>query len=153
MIRRALLFSLILLVAPAWALAERLPAPQSLLSVETPRGTISFEVELAQTDEQRMRGLMFRKSMPRNAGMLFSFDDDTMISMWMKNTFIPLDMVFLNAVGTIVSIHEGAVPHSLAVISSKVPAKFVLELNAGVVDEVRLEVGQQMNHPWFDAAE
>ncbi len=96
-----------------------------------------------------MKGLMTRKSMPENTGMLFRFDEARPIQMWMKNTYIPLDMVFLNGTGRISHIHRSAEPHSLAIIDSNGPARFVLEINAGEADSSGLAVGTQLHHPWF----
>lgn len=106
-------------------------------------------VDLADDDKERRRGLMFVKQMSDDRGMLFKFDELQIITMWMKNTFIPLDMIFLDSQGVIVHVHERAVPHSLETISSKYPSKFVLEINAGQAKQAGLEVGEKMLHVWF----
>jgi uncharacterized membrane protein (UPF0127 family) len=105
-----------------------------------------FTIEIAQTPEQLQHGLMFRRSMPANHGMLFLFPKPQPISMWMKNTYIPLDMLFLNEKGVIVDIHENAVPESLAIIAAKKPAQMVLEVNAGTVARLGLSIGQTLTY-------
>lgn len=119
------------------------------LTVATVAEPVSFTIELAVTPDETAKGLMFRRTMNERHGMLFFFDQERIVTMWMKNTYLPLDMVFLDSQGRITHIHKGAVPHSLDIISSKVPARFVLEINAGEADQYGLAVGQQASHPWF----
>jgi len=95
------------------------------------RGRISLSLWLALTPEEKEMGLMFRRKMDKAVGMLFVFDSEDIIAMWMKNTYMPLDMVFFDENGRVVNIKYDAVPESLDIISSKLPAKFVLELPAG----------------------
>ena len=121
------------------------------VSVVRPSGTHAWTVELADTDAARSRGLMFRRSMDRDAGMLFRFEDTREVAMWMKNTFIPLDMVFIAPDGTIERVHTDAEPHSLTIISSGTPVRFVLELNAGEARRTGLAPGQVVRHPWMGA--
>ena len=101
----------------------------------------TFMVELALTDEERMRGLMFRKELADDKGMLFLTDHAQVSSMWMKNTLIPLDMVFIDSDKRIVHIHENAKPQDLTPISSKVPVTAVLELAGGAVKKNGIAVG------------
>jgi len=96
---------------------------------------VSLPLWLALTSEERERGLMYRREMGDVAGMLFVFDEEDVITMWMKNTYLSLDMVFFDAKGRVVNIKYGAVPESLDIISSKYPAKFVLEMPAGKTKE------------------
>lgn len=103
-----------------------------------------FNVELAVTPEERSRGLMFRTEMAQDAGMLFDFGAARDISMWMKNTFISLDMLFVDANGTIVGIEKRTVPQSEAIIPSPKPVRFVLELNGGAADRMGFEVGEKV---------
>jgi uncharacterized membrane protein (UPF0127 family) len=103
-----------------------------------------FNVELAITPEERSRGLMFRTEMANDAGMLFDFGGPRDISMWMKNTFISLDMLFIAADGTIVGIEKRTVPQSEAIIPSPKPVRFVLELNGGASDRMGFEVGEKV---------
>ena len=108
-----------------------------------------WEVRLAQTQKEREKGLMFVKNMPDNQGMLFQFKNERIITMWMKNTFILLDMIFIDANGKIVHIHENATPHSLQTISSVKPARYVLEINGGQAKKNKMKINEYMIHPWF----
>jgi len=103
-----------------------------------------FNVELAITPEERSRGLMYRTEMADDAGMLFDFGGPRDISMWMKNTFISLDMLFIKADGTIVGIEKCTVPQSETIIPSPRPVRFVLELNGGSSDRMGFEVGEKV---------
>ncbi|MCC7260567.1 MAG: DUF192 domain-containing protein [Alphaproteobacteria bacterium] len=108
-----------------------------------------FTVEVATTTEQRMRGLMFRKELAADSGMLFLFDAPEIIRMWMKNTLIPLDMLFIAPDGTVVDIATDAVPHSEEIIASRAPASAVLELNAGAVMRAGIHIGDRVEHEAF----
>ena len=103
-----------------------------------------LEVEIADDDYQRETGLMYRKSMLKNRGMLFIFDNEEQRGFYMKNTEIPLDLIFLNSQNKIVSISKNARPKDLQTIPSGVPAQYVLEVNAGLVDEWDLAVGDSL---------
>ena len=92
---------------------------------------IAFDVYLARSFEQQRRGLMFVRSMPEKTGMLFIYDDEAVKSMWMKNTYIPLDILFARSDGTVSSISRDAVPLTLASRASTEPVRYVLELNGG----------------------
>ena len=117
------------------------------LSIETADGrSLDFEVELALTAEQRAQGLMFRRDLPDMGGMLFVYDKDWDISMWMKNTVIPLDMLFIKRDGRIVAIAERAVPFSLETISSGQPASGVLEINGGAAARLGIHPGDRVRH-------
>ena len=122
---------------------------QSELSVLSAEHKYNFTVEVADTDEQRARGLMFRRKMSPQYGMLFLFKYNQMVTMWMKNTFIPLDILFIDPKGRIVHIAKSTVPHSLDVISSHEPVVSALELNAGVTDHLNIRVGDKVEHPFF----
>lgn len=120
---------------------------RSELVIETVSGARHhFDVELALTERQQAQGLMFRRSMPADAGMLFVSPREREITMWMKNTFIPLDMIFADSSGRIVSIAKRAVPQSLEVISSRRPAQYVLEVNGGVTDRLGIAAGDRLIH-------
>jgi len=129
--------------------AMRLPVDQTALVIRTDKGDAHFDVEIARTDEQRMRGLMYRQDFPANRAMLFTFDQvqEQIVSMWMVNTPLPLDMVFLDSSGHIVSIFTNARPYSPAIISSVYPAAFIIELNAGRAEAEGLAIGQKVLHP------
>lgn len=141
-----------LLIMPV-ACAEA-PAPSdsdhSSLIIETATGNVTFAVELADTDEKLQRGLMFREHLPADTGMLFDFDQSRIITMWMRNTPLPLDMIFITAQGRISHIAENTVPFSEAIISSRYPAASVFEVNAGTVQRLGIRVGDTVRHPIFE---
>ncbi|WP_174373596.1 DUF192 domain-containing protein [Agrobacterium tumefaciens] len=115
------------------------------LTIETTSGkNQDFTAELAVNNAQREQGLMFRKSMPLENGMLFDFGQERDVAMWMRNTLIPLDMLFIARDGRITHIHENAVPHSEAIISSRGPVKFVLELNGGTAKRYGIKPGDMV---------
>ena len=122
---------------------------QSELSVLSGGHHYKFTVEIAETYDQRARGLMFRKEMADHNGMLFFFEENRVVTMWMKNTYIPLDIIFIDQRGIIVHIAKSTVPHSLDVISSHEPVISVLELNAGVTNSLDIHVGDKVEHPFF----
>lgn len=122
---------------------------KSELAIETSGAAHRFKVEMAVTPEQKTQGLMFRTSLPADAGMLFDYQQPQPVSMWMRNTLIPLDMVFISADGRIVNIRERAVPHSLESIPSAGPVRAVLELNGGTVARLGIKPGDRVRHPIF----
>lgn len=117
--------------------------------IETKSGQHRFAVEFAHTPEQLSFGLMFRRALPRDAGMLFNYARPQKVAMWMKNTLIPLDMLFIDTSGRIVHIRQRAVPGSLEAISSKVPVRGVLELNGGTVSRLGITLGDKVRHKIF----
>ncbi|MBI1980786.1 MAG: DUF192 domain-containing protein [Methylocystis sp.] len=144
---RLLLLSFLALLACAAARAE--PA-NDIARIVTATGEHAFKVEIADTPETRARGLMFRKSMPADQGMLFDFLSEGPVSMWMKNTYIPLDMVFIRRDGRVVGVAADAQPFSERIISSPEPAYAVLELNAGAARRISLAPGDQVRHRMFE---
>ena len=108
-----------------------------------------YEVEVAATPGARAQGLMFRRDLAPGAGMLFDFGRDEVAQMWMKNTFIPLDMVFAARDGTVRGIVRNARPRSLDTISSRVPVRAVLEVNGGEAERIGLAPGDRIRHPVF----
>jgi len=140
----ALLFALVFAVDPP----SRADDPNTL-EIVSKSGVHVFAVELAVTDEQRARGLMFRRSLPEGQGMLFKFEPDQVISMWMRNTYIPLDMIFIRSDGRILRIAENTKPESDNIISSGAPARGVLEVIAGTARKFGLAPGDKVAHPWF----
>lgn len=153
--RRAVVFALFLvgLFAMASPSQGRAAAASSTLQIETAQGRHSFTVEIAADEAQRARGLMFRRSLAPNHGMLFVYARPRMISMWMKNTFSPLDMIFIGANGKVIHVHERAVPHSLAPISSQKRALAVLELAGGSAARFDIRPGATVIHSRFHMAE
>ncbi|GAA5094231.1 DUF192 domain-containing protein [Bartonella acomydis] len=123
------------------------------LEIQTKQGMISYKVEVAFTSSQAAAGLMYRTDFPRDRAMLFrnqvsnKVKDEQKMFMWMANTPLPLDMIFLNDQGIIVSIVEKTSPFSTDIISSRVPAAFAIEVNAGEVYEKKIKKGQRILHP------
>ncbi len=121
------------------------------LTIETADGARHrFEVELALSREQQAQGLMYRRSLAENAGMLFVYGKEWPVSMWMKNTLIPLDMLFIRRDGRIVRIAERTVPRSLETISSGQLVAAVLEVNGGTAARLGIRPGDRVLHPAFD---
>ncbi|MBM3551589.1 MAG: DUF192 domain-containing protein [Alphaproteobacteria bacterium] len=143
-----LLTILSVLALLAFATAHAGPGGE-VARIVTSTGEHLFKVEVADTPEMRARGLMFRKSMPGDRGMLFDFRSEGPVSMWMKNTYIPLDMVFIGRDGRVVGVAADAEPLSERIISSPAPAYAVLELNAGVARRISLAPGDQVRHRMF----
>ena len=123
-------------------------AKQSL-TVETAGGPHAFIVEVATTSEEQATGLMYRRQLAPDAGMLFIYPAGSRVTMWMKNTLIPLDMVFIGAEGRISHIVERTVPLSNELIGSNGPVRAVLELNAGTASRLGIKVGDRVRHPVF----
>jgi hypothetical protein len=123
------------------------------LTIESRSGSHHLTVEVAVTPQQRAQGLMFREGLPAESGMLFLYPAEEIVTMWMKNTLIPLDMLFIAGDGRIVRIAERAVPGSLATISSEEPARAVLELNGGTAARLQLGRGDRVLHRAFGTAE
>jgi uncharacterized membrane protein (UPF0127 family) len=122
-------------------------AERELLVIETAGGAQDFQVEIADDPRERARGLMFRRDMPANEGMLFDFGEEEPASFWMKNTYIPLDMLFIKADGTVESIAERTTPLSEKTVHSRGPVRFVLEINGGLSDELGIAPGDHATGP------
>jgi uncharacterized protein len=125
---------------------------RSTLIIDTARGPQRFAVELALTRAQQEQGLMYRSRLAADAGMLFIFPRTATQAFWMKNTLIPLDMLFISADGMIVDIHERAVPLDETPIVSRVPVKAVLELNGGTVARLGIKKGDVVRAAAFGNA-
>src|SRR5271165_6892333 len=119
------------------------------LTIVSATGPHRFTVEVAETPAQMEQGLMFRRAMDPDAGMLFDYKTPTMATMWMRNTLIPLDMLFVDAQGRIVNIHQRAVPQSLDVIAAAAPVRAVIELNGGTAARLGIAPGDQVQYPIF----
>jgi uncharacterized protein len=126
--------------------------PSSELTIVSATGKHRFKVEIAETPAQMTQGLMFRRSLAPDAGMLFDYKEPTAATMWMRNTLIPLDMLFVDAQGRIVNIHQRAVPQSLDVIAAAAPVRAVIELNGGTAARLGIAPGDQVVHPIFGNA-
>jgi uncharacterized membrane protein (UPF0127 family) len=124
----------------------------SELTIVSATGRHRFKVEVAETLAQMEQGLMFRRSLAPDAGMLFDYKQPIVATMWMRNTLIPLDMLFVDGKGRIVNIHERAVPESLDVIAATAPVRAVIELNGGTAERLEIKPGDQVVHPIFGNA-
>jgi uncharacterized membrane protein (UPF0127 family) len=136
---------------PADAPPEPTPGHRELLEIATSQGVVPFRVEIADDDAERQQGLMFRRSMAPNDGMLFDFGEERKVFFWMKNTYIPLDMIFIRADGTIAAIAENAVPMDESPIGPGTEVRAVLELNAGRAEALGIRPGDRVSHRIFPA--
>ncbi|UYO00027.1 MAG: DUF192 domain-containing protein [Devosia sp.] len=116
------------------------------LTLHTQAGDHAISVEVVDTPETRAKGLMYVQELAPDAGMLFDFKEERLVSFWMRNTFIPLDMIFIAADGTVRNIHVNARPHDDTSIPSGAPVQFVLEIPGGRSEELGLEVGDTVSH-------
>jgi len=151
MLRGLILLGFVLFVC---ACNEQSPAQNAqganILSILTQDGARhDFTVELALTPSQIERGLMHRTDLPENAGMLFWFGDEAERGFWMKNTLLPLDMLFIRRDGTIHHIHKRAKPHDLTSILSRGPVAAVLEVNGGRAEALGIRPGDTIHHVLF----
>jgi len=119
------------------------------LQVESPLRLHNFTVELAESPEQRSRGLMCRTALAEDGGMLFDYGWPQRFAMWMRNTLIPLDMLFVDDRGSVFAIVRNATPRSEAIINPGAPARAVIELQGGTVDRLDIRRGDRINHPIF----
>ncbi len=144
-----LVFSVVLFLITNTLNAKE-PELESLMILRSEGDELTYQIEVARTPVQMMRGLMFRDSMPENQGMLFIYSPERPATMWMKNTILSLDMLFIDGKGIIVNIARDTVPFSLDRIPSGQPVKGVLELNAGQADKQGIRIGDKVNHPEFE---
>ncbi len=122
------------------------PEPISL-AIVTGSDRVRYELEVADTDIERAAGLMFRTDFQKNRAMLFDFGQTRAVSMWMKNTSLPLDMLFVDETGLVIGVAANTTPQSLEVVSSPKPVRYVLEINAGQAAENNIKAGAQLTHP------
>lgn len=153
----ALVTGLVLWLSLVHAFAQQPLAkdPNAVLPVEeivlvSSAGEFRFSAEIADTAERRKTGLMFREEMLPTHSMLFDFEGNGTIAMWMKNTPLPLDMVFIRPDGSIARIERKTTPFSTDVISSGGPVSHVLELNAGITLQIGLKAGDRIKHRFFE---
>ena len=130
-----------------FAQASGYAAGTGTLVLKTDSGDHNFNIEVATTDQERALGLMFRRSLPENGGMLFLYDQPQPAAMWMKNTLIPLDMVFISPEGKVHRIESNAEPFSTAVIPSEGDIVGVLELKGGEAGRIGLKRGDKVLYP------
>ena len=121
------------------------------LEIVTKTGVQVFSVEMATTEEEKTTGLMYRKELADGKGMLFDFTPEQEVSMWMKNTYISLDMIFIRADGRILRIAENTEPMSTKIIPSRGLAKGVLEVIAGTAQKYGIAPGDRIAHPLFNS--
>jgi uncharacterized membrane protein (UPF0127 family) len=139
-----------MLALPLAARAQSLQSfPRSELEVVTEGGRHEFTVELATTPAQMAQGLMYRRALAPDAGMLFDYGTTQPVSFWMRNTYIPLDMIFISDTGRVAAIHERAVPLSEQPIPSPVPVRAVLEVNGGTAARLGIKPGDRVIHRIF----
>jgi uncharacterized protein len=141
------------LAAALWMFAgcDARAASVQPLEIATKTGVHVFSVEMATTEEEKTTGLMYRKELAEGKGMLFDFSPEQEVSMWMKNTYIPLDMIFIRADGRILRIAENTEPLSTAIIPSRGLAKAVLEVIGGTAQKYGIQPGDRVAHLLFNA--
>jgi uncharacterized protein len=130
---------------------QQLPLDPQPLEIVTPAGIKTYLIEVADDNSERGIGLMNRKSMPEGQGMLFDFQTARLVQMWMKNTYVPLDILFIGENGRIESIAANTVPQSLDIIGSKYEVRFALELVAGTAMRAGIKPGDQVRHRVINA--
>jgi uncharacterized protein len=150
---RAFVTAFAFLIVGFAAQAQTPPPAQGteLLTIVTASGRHAFQVEVMRTPDQRAKGLMFRNYMPADRGMLFDFERTEPVAMWMQNTYIPLDMLFIRTDGSIARIASGTEPLSTRTIPSGEPVLGVLELNAGAAEKIGAKAGDRIEHSLFRA--
>ncbi len=149
--RILLIAVLCLLPAATSAAASAAPPKSEALSVLTAKGERRFTVEVVREEADRNRGLMFRKSLAADAGMLFDYDPPQEVSFWMKNTLIPLDIIFIGTDGRIIKIAARTTPLSLEPIPSGGVVRGVFEIKGGGAAKLGINVGDRVRHPIFPA--
>jgi len=152
---RSLLLPLVFAVLSLLPVAVGAQEPPRIetVTVVTAKQAAVFDTEIADTDDLRARGLMFRHKLPEDRAMLFDFGEPRPAAMWMKNTYISLDMLFIRADGTIAAVAENTEPLSLQTISVQEPVKAVLEVAAGTVKRLGIQREDQVFHPIFKEEE
>ena len=144
--------SLSLAAVAACAQEAEITFQKSSLAIVTANRELKFDIELATNDAERARGLMFRKQLGAYQGMLFDFFREMEVSFWMKNTLIPLDMVFIAGDGTIKHVHANAAPMTTDAVPSRYPVRAVLEINGGSAALLGIKPGDKVKHPIFGNA-
>jgi uncharacterized membrane protein (UPF0127 family) len=153
MTTRSPLRAILAFVVLLWGGCAPSTAAQKLepLTFETGTGAHVFAVEVAQSQEQRSVGLMYRRSLAPDHGMLFDFVQEQPVSMWMQNTYVSLDMAFVRADGRVLRVERATEPLSTRVIDSGGPVRFVVEVLAGTADRIGLKPGDRIVNRLLDA--
>ena len=149
---RSLIFQALVMIAlavSAGGQGARADGALEPVAVETATGPVIFNSEIMRTETERERGLMQRPYLPELRGMLFDFGEVRSVQMWMKDTLIPLDMIFVRADGTIARVTANAEPYSTRVLPSGEPVRAVLEINAGLATKYGIKPGAHVTHPMF----
>ena len=147
----ALQWNAFLLIGFLLAAGPALPAGQQTLEIASKTGVHAFTVEIADTEPEREKGLMFRKELPEGSGMLFDFHREQEVGFWMQNTYVPLDMIFIRGDGRILRIAEDTEPLSTRIIPSNGPVRAVLEVIAGTAEKLGIAPGDRVASPIFNA--
>ncbi|MCF7647332.1 DUF192 domain-containing protein [Bacillus subtilis] len=124
----------------------QLAVDAQVLKIQTAAGEKNFALEIADTDQSRSAGLMYRTDFPADRAMIFVFGEERPVMMWMANTPLPLDMLFVHKDGTIAHIAENTKPFSKDIVSSGVPVAFVIEVNAGIAEQEGIKAGDKVRH-------
>lgn len=146
------LFALAALAALTAAGPAAAACTETSVEFRTERGQTQFTVEIADDPREITIGLMHRTSMPAKSGMLFVYPQPSSVAFWMRNTLIPLDMIFVGADGVVRKVHENAVPLDETPIPGGDDIQFVLEINGGMAAVLGIDAGDQMRHPAVDPA-
>jgi len=138
------------LIVACWAGGAQAVCAEDRVDLRGPWGQARFSVEVVDTEDTRARGLMHREKLARTAGMLFVYDAPTEPSFWMRNTLIPLDMIFVNPAGKVTRIHPDAIPHDTTPIPGGPNVLVALEINGGMSALLGMTEGSEMRHPRLD---
>ncbi len=138
-------FLTVVLLASLPHISPAMANGNDVLAIATRDGPVRFKVEIAVTPQERATGLMHRRELAADRGMIFDFGAEQNISMWMRNTYLPLDMLFIDAKGTIRHIAKRTTPLSERTISSQVPVRYVLEINGGLSDKLNIAIGDAVS--------
>jgi uncharacterized protein len=147
--RRVLIIAAAILAAVAFMVRPPLAATTGTLEITSKTGVHRFTVEVVATDDERAKGLMFRRELPEGRGMLFDFKSEQPVAFWMKNTYIPLDMIFIRADGRILRIAADTEPMSERLVPSGGPVLGVLEVIAGTAKKLGIAPGDRVSYPIF----
>jgi uncharacterized protein len=147
---RALRWTAFILLGLLVAAGTARAAGPRTLEIASKTGVHAFAVEIADTEAAREKGLMFRKSLPEGQGMLFDFHQEQSVGFWMKNTYIPLDMIFIRGDGRILRIAENTEPLSERIIPSGGPVRAVLEVIGGTARKLGIAPGDRVAYPIFN---